>query len=88
MTTVNSPILQQALADIPDDVRREVNLSYAIADRIAGLLAQQGMTQKALARKMGKTEPEVSAWLTGRHNFTLRTLARISSVLGTDIVTV
>lgn len=88
MTTVNSPILQQALADIPDDVRREVNLSYAIADRIADLLAQQGMTQKALARKMGKTEPEVSAWLTGRHNFTLRTLARISSVLGADIVTV
>lgn len=88
MTTVKSPILQQALADIPDDVRREVNLSYAIADRIADLMAQQGMTQKALARKMGKTEPEVSAWLTGRHNFTLRTLARISSVLGTDIVTV
>ena len=88
MTTVKSPILQQALADIPDDVRREVNLSYAIADRIADLLAQQGMTQKALARKMGKTEPEVSAWFTGRHNFTLRTLARISSVLGADIVTV
>lgn len=88
MTTVKSPILQQALADIPDDVRREVNLSYAIADRIADLLAQQGMTQKALARKMGKTEPEVSVWLTGRHNFTLRTLARISSVLGADIVTV
>ena len=88
MTTVKSPILQQALADIPDDVRREVNLSFAIADRIADLLAQQGMTKKALARKMGKTEPEVSAWLTGRHNFTLRTLARISSVLGTDIVTV
>lgn len=88
MTHINSPVLQQALADIPDDVRREVSLSYAIADRIADLLAQQGMTQKALARKMGKTEPEVSAWLTGRHNFTLRTLARISSVLGTDIVTV
>ena len=87
-TTVHSPILRQALADVPDDVRREVSLSFAIADRIADLLAQQGMTQKAFARKMGKTEPEVSAWLTGRHNFTLRTIARISSVLGTDIVKV
>lgn len=85
---VHSSVLQQALADIPDDVRREVNLSYAIADRIADLLKQQGMTQKTFARKMGKTEPEVSAWLTGRHNFTLRTIARISSVLGTDIVNV
>jgi len=88
MTTVHSPILQQALNDVPDDVRREVSLSFAIADRIADLLAQQGMTQKAFARKMGKSEPEVSAWLTGRHNFTLRTIARISSVLGTDIVKV
>ena len=85
-TVIHSHILQQALADIPDDVRREVGLSYAIADRIADLLEKQGLTQKAFARKMGKTEPEVSAWLTGRHNFTLRTLARISSVLGTDIV--
>lgn len=88
MTTVHSPILQQALNDVSDDVRREVSLSFAIADRIADLLAQQGMTQKAFARKMGKSEPEVSAWLTGRHNFTLRTIARISSVLGTDIVKV
>ena len=87
MTTVHSPILRQALADIPDDVRREVNLSYAIADRIAQILADQGMTQKALAQKMGKSEAEVSAWLTGRHNFTLRTLARISSVLNNDLIT-
>lgn len=84
--TIYSDILRQALADIPDDVRRETELSYAIADRIAQLLKAQGMSQKAFARKMGKSEPEVSAWLTGRHNFTIRTLARISSVLGTDLV--
>lgn len=88
MTTIHSSILRQALNDIPDDVRREVNLSYAIADRIAQLLAEQGMTQKAFARKMGKSEPEVSTWLTGRHNFTLRTIARISSVLSTDLITI
>lgn len=86
MTTIRSSVLSQALTDIPDDVRREVALSYAIADRIAQLIAEQGMTQKAFARKMGKSEPEVSAWLSGRHNFTVRTLARISSILGRDLV--
>ena len=86
MTTLHSPILQQALADIPDDVRRESALSFAIADRIALLLAQRGMSQKALARQMHKSEPEVSAWLSGRHNFTLRTIARISSALDADLI--
>ncbi|MBR1468552.1 MAG: helix-turn-helix transcriptional regulator [Prevotella sp.] len=46
------------------------------------------MTQKEFARRMGKTESEVSVWLSGQHNFTLRTLARISAVLGEDVVSV
>ena len=44
------------------------------------------MTQKEFARKVEKTEPEVSRWLGGTHNFTLRTLAKISSVLGEDLI--
>ena len=44
------------------------------------------MTQKEFAKEVGKTEPEVSRWLSGTHNFTLRTLAKISSVLGEDII--
>ena len=85
---IHSPILKQALENVPDDVRREACLSYAIADRIAELLAIRGLTQKAFARKIGKSEPEVSSWLTGRHNFTVMTIARISSVLGEDVIAV
>ena len=88
MTIIYSPILRQALSEIPDDVRREVDLSYGIADRIAAILKREKMTQKEFARRLGKSEPEVSAWLAGGHNFTIRTLARISSVLGTDIVSI
>ena len=46
------------------------------------------MTQKEFARKMGKTEAEVSRWVGGTHNFTLRTIAKISDVLGEQILTV
>jgi transcriptional regulator with XRE-family HTH domain len=81
-------LYQQALLDIPDEVKREVALSYAVADRIYDLMKKAGMTQKEFAKKIGKSESEVSAWLTGRHNFTLRTLAKVSSVFDTDIVTV
>ena len=46
------------------------------------------MTQRALAEKLGKKESEVSKWLTGRHNFTTKTLAHISLALGEDVITV
>lgn len=44
------------------------------------------MTQKEFARQLGKTETEVSRWLSGTHNLTMATLCKISYVLGEDIV--
>lgn len=44
------------------------------------------MTQKEFAKKMNKTEVEVSRWLSGTHNFTLKTIAKITAVLGESIV--
>lgn len=77
-----------ALEHIPKEIRTQVDLSMGISDRIANVLEERGMTQKDFARLMGKTEAEVSRWLAGRHNFTLSTLAKISSALGTDIIKV
>ena len=37
---------------------------------------------------MGKTEAEVSRWVGGTHNFTLRTIAKISSAIETDLIRV
>ena len=81
-------MFREAVAQIPNDVRIEVDLSFAIADKIDAILKQKGMTQKEFARKMGKTETEVSRWVGGTHNFTLRTIAKISDVLGEQILTV
>lgn len=44
------------------------------------------MDQKDLARLMRKNESEISKWLSGTHNFTLRTIASISEALGEDIL--
>jgi transcriptional regulator with XRE-family HTH domain len=46
------------------------------------------MTQKEFAKLMKKSEAEVSVWLSGQHNFTLRTIAKISAALNTDILSV
>jgi transcriptional regulator with XRE-family HTH domain len=37
---------------------------------------------------MGKSESEISKWLTGLHNLELRTIYKIEAVLGEDIIEV
>lgn len=81
-------LFRKELAKIPTDVRKQVDMSWAIADKIDALLKKKGISQKEFALMMGKTEPEVSRWVGGTHNFTIRTLAKISVVLGEDLITI
>ena len=77
-----------AVKNIPLELQKETSFSFAVSDKIHKLLSNKGMTQKEMAKKMGKTEAEVSVWLSGQHNFTLRTLAKISVVLGEDLINI
>ena len=76
----------EAIRNVPLEIQKETSFGFAVSDKIHALLTDKGMTQKELAKKMGKTEAEVSVWLSGQHNFTLRTLAKISVVLGEDLI--
>ena len=69
-----SELFQQALSEVPDDLKIQIDLSFAISDKIAGILKERGMSQKDFARLVGKSETEVSRWLGGTHNFTLKTM--------------
>ena len=59
-----------------------VDYTFDVSKRIQYLLDNNGMDQKALAKALGKNESEISKWLSGSHNFTLKTIARIEEVLG------
>lgn len=85
---IQNPLFRECLEAIPEERKAEFELSFAIATRIDELLKRKGMTQRELAQKLGKKESEVSKWLTGRHNFTTNTLARISLALDTPIISV
>ena len=82
------PIFQEALNSVPQRVKGEVDHSFDIANRIALTLKQRGWTQTDLAKKTGKTCSEVSKWLSGTQNFTLRTIALIEEALGTELIQV
>ncbi|MCW4015219.1 MAG: helix-turn-helix domain-containing protein, partial [Candidatus Bathyarchaeota archaeon] len=70
------------------DVDIFVKQSFEIVDRIHEILTKQGKEQKDLAKALGKTESEISKWMTGTHNFTINTLAKIQAALGEPILQV
>jgi transcriptional regulator with XRE-family HTH domain len=75
-----------ALNSIPKDIQKEVLSSINIASEIHFALKEKGMCSADLARLMGKSESEISKWLTGLHNFTFKTINKIELALDVDII--
>ena len=83
-----SSIIEVRRAKVSPEVRRRVNLSFLIVDRIHSILEQRGLLQKDLASMLGKKESEISKWMRGTHNFTIETISQIEKVLGEPILQV
>lgn len=66
-------------------IHRFIGTSFDLSDRIHEILEAKGLTQKDLADMIGKKESQVSKWMTGTHNFTIKTLALIEVKLGVSI---
>lgn len=81
-------LFRQVVDETPAELKTQLRFSDSIAEKLDGLLKERGMSQRELAKSTGKTEAEVSRWLGGTHNFTLRTLAKISIAIGEDLITV
>ena len=81
-------IMDEIRSTISPETKYQMDLSVAIANRIYEILEAKGMSQKDFARLMGKTETEVSRWLSGTHNLTLATISKITTTLGEQIIKV
>ncbi|MBQ3657328.1 MAG: helix-turn-helix transcriptional regulator [Bacteroidales bacterium] len=81
-------LFNQVIDETPPEIKQEVEWSYSIADKIYEALRRKGLSQKEFARLVGTSEAAVSKWIGGGHNFTLSTLAKISMVLGVDMIKV
>ncbi len=63
-----------------------ISNSLDISERINEILESQGKTPSDLARLMGKSPSEISKWLSGMHNLTIKTISKIQTVLGEVII--
>ena len=83
-----SRTLEEMLGPIQANIQKEVDLSFEISDRIDSLMRQRGLSKKQFADALGRRPSEITKWLSGQHNFTIATLAMLSSFFGQPIVTV
>ena len=81
-------IMDEIRSSISPEMKLQMELSVAIANRIYEILEEKGLSQKDFARMMGKTETEERRWLSGTHNLTMATICKISATLEADVIKV
>ena len=68
------------------EIAKLVEKNLAIANKIHEILKNRGLKPADLARLLDKKPSEISKWLTGTHTFTTKTITKMETVLGEDII--
>ena len=84
--SIEIPSIDRVLANTPAESKNFISKALEISHEISLVLAERGLNQKYLAEKLNKAEPEISKWLSGTHNFTIRTITSIETALGQEIL--
>jgi len=83
---MKNSLAHQILEETPAEIHQFIRRYGELVVRIYDLLEEKGWTQKDLAEKLDKSPSEISKWLSGEHNFTLRSLAKLEIELGEDLI--
>ena len=88
MTTRRKPSasLTRIINNIDEDKLRRTRDRMLVANKIADALKAKGISQKKFSEMTGRSESEVSEWLSGDRNFTIDTLSDIKKYLGIDLL--
>ena len=69
-----------------DENEKWLSRSQAVAFAILTVLDNQGISQKALADKMGISAQQVNKWVKGGENFTFETIAKLEEALNIELI--
>ena len=86
MKTINKKeatgTLARMISEVKPDKLAKTRNRMLVAAKIADAMKAQHLNQKQFAKLMGRTESEISDWLSGDRNFTIDTLFDIGQALG------
>lgn len=81
-------LFRNQLEKVSPAIKREMDWSCAIIDKIDMILKRDGISQRELARRIGCNETQISRWTKGFPNFTLSSLAKLSEALGESLINI
>lgn len=80
----------ESFEDIRDQTPKEIQIfiekSFDIADEVDFILEKQGKNRAFLASSLDKNESEISKWLSGLHNLTIKSISKIEATLGETVI--
>ena len=83
-----SESLTRIMNNIDEDKLRRTRDRMLVAVKIAETLKLKGISQKKFAEMIGRSESEISEWLSGDRNFTIDTLSDIKKYLGLNLLNI
>lgn len=78
----------EMIANTSPAIQQEVAMEFAVSNRIYELMSQRGLTKLQFAQALGRKPSEITKWLSGQHNFTLKTLTMLSAFFGEPLIQV
>jgi predicted transcriptional regulator len=81
-------LFRNQLEKVSPAVKREMDWSCAIIDKIDMILKRDGISQRELARRIGCNETQITRWTKGFPNFTLSSLAKLSEALDESLINI
>ena len=79
---------REMVSQVPPEIKEEIDLSFAISNKIDSLMQERGLSKKQFADQIGKRPSEITRWLSGQHNFTISTLVMLPEFFGKSIISV
>lgn len=79
-------VLGRMIAEIDPVKLAKTRNRMIVAAKIADAMKAKNLNQKQFAKLMGRTESEISDWLSGDRNFTIDTLFDIGQALGVSFL--
>ena len=68
------------------EINSFIEKNLAITEKVRLTMESKGWKSEDLAKVMNKTPYEVSKWLTGMHNLTLKNIIKMEQALGINLI--
>ena len=70
------------------EIDRFIERNLAITEKVCAVLKERGIKKKQFAEMLGKSPSEVSKWLSGLHNLTLKSITKMEDVLDINLINI